>query len=166
MGFRMNVTTNKFRKILFEWLHYDPDTGVFTWLKSRGSRACAGTRAGRQRPDGYRTIKFAGKDYLEQRLAVLYMTGAWPTDLIDHKSRRPSDNRWENLRPATYSQNHANRCVRVDSASGVKGVYRRKSGRWFAQVGWKRLGGFDSCELASAAVAAEALRVYGEFACP
>jgi hypothetical protein len=44
----------------------------------------------------------------------------------DHKKRNTLDNRDEKLRPATHRQSQANRGVRKDSATGVKGVRRCK----------------------------------------
>lgn len=37
------------------------------------------------------------------------MTGEWPKDQIDHINRIKDDDRWENLREATQSQNSYNR---------------------------------------------------------
>ena len=83
---------------LKEILHYDEDTGWFTWLTDRGGTAKAGTRAGSLKPDGYRVIRIGEKKHLEHRLAFLYKTGSWPKKLVDHKNRIRDDNRWLNLR--------------------------------------------------------------------
>lgn len=95
------------------------------------------------------------------------MTGEWPADMIDHKNRDRTDNRWENLREATRSQNNANR--RASSTHGFKGAtFNRRQGRWMAQtkVNGKRvyLGYYDTPEEAHAAYVAAAERYFGEFA--
>lgn len=114
---------------LRELLHYDPETGVFTW-RVRRCNNLAGTDAGSLRDDGYFTIRLDKRPYRANRLAWLYMTGAWPTHLIDHEDRDPANNRWKNLRPATHSQNHQNQKLRVDNTHGFRGLERHTSGLW------------------------------------
>lgn len=63
---------------LKEIIHYNPDTGVFTWLKSRGGAVKAGDVAGVLHHSGYIIIKTGGKIYLAHRLAWLYKSGCWP----------------------------------------------------------------------------------------
>jgi hypothetical protein len=75
----------------------------------------------------------------------------------------------ENLRPATKSQNAANRGKTCNNTSGFKGVWwRRRYRKWQATIGvnGKRfyLGMFDTPEAAHAAYAAAAQRLHGEFA--
>lgn len=58
---------------------------------------------------------------------------------IDHINGDPTDNRLENLRLATCSQNNMNMRRRKDNTSGVKGLYwhtrkDRPNGRWGASV--------------------------------
>jgi len=68
-------------------LHYDPDTGVFTWLKFRSRYAKVGAVAGcvenHHSGKKYLTINFAGKLYLAHRLAWFYVHGIEPNQ-IDH----------------------------------------------------------------------------------
>src|SRR5882757_1550497 len=104
-------------------LHYDPLTGEWTWVNPnpRARNICAGMRAGTVRFDGRRQISIEGKLYLGSRLAWFYMTGEWPEDEVDHKNRIKSDDRWENLRPATHSENMFNRewCERSGELRGI-----------------------------------------------
>lgn len=156
-------------KKLLEYLHYNPRTGMFMWLKASGPNAY-GSRAGRLHHSGYRDLQFMGYRTGESRWAVFYMTGKWPEDQVDHKrvgKEYRADNRWEKLRPATRSQNFANRRVQSNSRSGIKGVYQLPSGRWGARRPGKHqgyLGTFDTAEQAAEAVALEAVKIYGEFA--
>jgi hypothetical protein len=134
---------------LKELLHYDPETGVFTWRVSR-SNVKAGTEAGFVHSNGYRYIKFQRKDLLGHRLAFLYMTGAWPEHHIDHINGHPSDNRWCNLRPVDRSANMQNqRKAQSHNRSGFLGVYRNGS-RWRAKIDLdgkrKHLGYYDTPE--------------------
>lgn len=60
--------------------------------------------------NGYIVIKIDGNRHYGHRLAFLYMTGEWSKHLVDHKPPgMKSDNRWENIREATYTQNAYNR---------------------------------------------------------
>ena len=106
---------------LKELLHYEPDTGWFTW-RIHSSMAKPGERAGGGHGLGYRSIGLDYKKYLEHTLAVLYMTGAWPTHEVDHINRDKSDNRWCNLREATRSQNGHNKGLSRRSSTGFPGV--------------------------------------------
>lgn len=144
-------------------LDYDPETGVWTWLQGW----YAGKRAGTTGKKGYRQIWVDGKQFLSARLAWFYMTGEWPSALVDHKKpgfEYRSDDRWANLRLATHGQNGANR---LSANSMLKGVQRRPSGKFTARIGGQAriyLGTHDSAEGAHAAYLVKAREVYGEFA--
>lgn len=152
---------------LKELLHYDPETGHFTWRVRRSGAIPAGRRAGTVQPNGYRYIGIDNSMRFEHRVAFLYMTGAFPPDDLDHINRDPTDNRWSNLRPATRSQNCSNTKLRSDNSSGARGVTRRGT-RWIArgQKDGKRveIGRFSS--LGDAAKAVEEWRAehHGVFA--
>jgi HNH endonuclease len=93
---------------LRELLSYDPTTGQWTWLVTRGSTAPAGSIAGTIYSNGYRYITIDYRRYFSSRLAFLYMTGEWPQHEVDHIDRCSSNDKWDNLRPATRSENNAN----------------------------------------------------------
>ena len=67
---------------LKELIHYDPATGVFTWLIAPCKNIKDGAEAGNLRPDGYRAISNDGKRYYAHRLAFLYMDGEVP-EMVD-----------------------------------------------------------------------------------
>lgn len=145
-----SLTAGRLRELLW----YDPETGVFTWLVSRGSVA-AGKVAGTRHGQGYITISIDGCLHLGHRLAVLYMTGDWPPADVDHKYGIRHDNRWTEIRQATVSQNLQNqRRAHARNKSGLLGV-SQKGRRWAAkiQVNGENLclGTFDTPELAHAA---------------
>ncbi len=153
---------------LGEMLHYDPITGEFTWLRSV-YRVKRGDLAGSFDKDGYVLIKLDQKTYKAHRLAWLYMTGAWPTDEIDHRDLNKSNNAWANLRAATKSQNMGNISVRSNSQTGVKGVqFDGRRGYYYATIIVDRrkrwLGSFPDAASASAAYSKAATQLRGEFA--
>ncbi len=152
----MTITIERLREIL----HYDPEAGTFTWLKSNSTKGLIGKRAGYvDAHQGYRRVNLGGKCYREQRLAWFYMKGEWPIGDVDHIDGNKSDNRWINLRQATRSQNMCNKGVRCDSKSGLKGISSSKK-RWTAsiQVNGKLI------YLGSCATPEEAHRLYGDAA--
>lgn len=161
---RKAVLTQNYLK---EVLHYDPDSGLFTRLKTMGGQL-PGTIAGGINSEGYRLISIHGKSYKAARLAHLYMEGSMP-DEADHKNRVRHDDRWENIRQATHGQNGANRRIQKNNKSGIKCVsWDKNSKRWMVQVkvnGRRRcLGRFDDIELAELVASEARDKSYGEFA--
>lgn len=153
---------------LKELLHYDPDTGVFTWKASRG-RVRAGSVAGS--PDGgrgYIMIRIDGKKHLAHRLAFLYVNDAFPPAGVDHIDHCSTNNRLANLRLATQAENCKNSRININNTSGYKGVTWDKSkGKWMAQARLNitkyYLGRYPTAEEASAAYEAFAKEHHGEF---
>lgn len=145
---------------LKELLDYDPLTGIFTWRVDR-YRVRKGQSAGvvATRKNGYRRIhiRLDQRLYLAHRLAWLYMTGRWPTNLLDHKDGDATNNQWKNLREATSVENAANSGSERISPTDMDGVTYFQ-GRYFAclETGGRNdyLGAFDTFDKASAAVIA------------
>lgn len=134
---------------LKELLHYEPDTGVFTWLVRTSDSVRIGDLAGGCHGNRYRRIRIDGKLYLAHRLAWLYMTGAWPDNQIDHVNGVRDDNRIANLREATNAENQQNRAKDVRNTSGFPGVsWCRRDSKWRGLIKFegrqKYLGVFDS----------------------
>lgn len=153
-------------------LHYEPDSGIFTWLVNLGKKRTQGKRAGclRKKPrdkTAYREIRINRCSFAEHRLAFLYMTGSFSKELVDHVNRDGTDNRWENLRAASDSQNQANSIKPTRNTSGFKGVTKSRK-RWQASIGFQgrflRIGSFDTPEQAGQAYADKAKELFGEFA--
>lgn len=89
------------------------------------------------------------------------------TGLIDHINGIKTDNRRENLRPATKAQNGANTGPTKRNTSGYRGV-QRQYGRWVVMMAvdgkatW--IGSFDTAKEAGVAYDIKAREVYGEYA--
>lgn len=145
------------RARLKELLHYDRETGMFTWLVNRGSRGRAGAEVGCPTTQGYLRVMVDKKLHYLHRLAWLYETGRWPTEHIDHKNGCVSDNRFVNLRDVSRSTNLQNeRKARSNNRCGLLGVETHKDGRYRARI---RVGGLR-IDLGGYATAIEAHEVY------
>jgi hypothetical protein len=148
---------------LKELLHYDPSSGVFTWIvPKRGTKISK--IAGCIFDGGYRKIKIDGKDYKAHRLAWLYVYGNWPIGQIDHKNLVKDDNRICNLRDVTASQNQQNQLLAMaNNKLGVKGVSKKRNKfRAAIGVGKKKIhiGTFDTIEDAKKAYEIEAAKLH------
>lgn len=120
----------------------------------------------------YKTVRVFGKKTFVHRVVWAMHNGAWPTDDVDHIDGDGLNNRIENLRLATRSQNCMNRKVRSDNASGLKGARKRKnrdgSDAWISCITLggitKHLGRFRSAEDAHLAYMTAANENFKEFA--
>ena len=158
----MMITLDRLKQVL----RYEPETGFFYRILKSGT-SLAGSIAGGKSGTGYILISIDNKQYYAHRLAWLYMTGEMPKKLIDHKNMDKTDNRFENLREATYSQNIANK--KHKSKSGFKGVtWWERDKKWKAQIEIdgknKHIGYFETPELAHKAYCTYQSQVAGEFA--
>lgn len=149
-------------------LNYDPKTGLFTWNVNRGGTAKAGTRAGNKNAHGYIYINFNKKLIGAHRLAWLYMYGYIPECDIDHINRVKDDNRIENLRECTRSENMANSKRKRTKKSPYQGVCLDiESGLWLACItkNYKQihLGRFSTPEEAHAVYIEKSKEIHGKF---
>lgn len=159
---------------LKELLAYDPETGVFTYRVRNGKNGRPSRRGGKvagslDNSVGYLRIGIDNHKYLAHRLAVFYVTGEWPTNLVDHDDLDGVNNRWSNIRHATKSQNAANSRLSNVNSTGFKGVsFCRSTNRYRADIRVDgksiNLGRFDSPETAHAAYVSAAVQHFGEYA--
>ena len=150
-------------------LKYDPLTGIFTrvtsWGAARAGNRCVFVSKG----DGYIRISVRGRQHLAHRLAWLVCYGQWPECQIDHANGDRADNRLDNLRICSISENRWNSRIRRRNTSGVKGVTWDASRKlWMAQIMAHRkkhhLGRFEKIEDAAQAYRNAAIKFHGEFA--
>jgi hypothetical protein len=143
---------------------YDEETGYLFWRHS-GPRRRMDHPVGSVTKAGYRVIK--GRP--AHHIVWLMHYGKLPRECLDHINGARDDNRIENLREVSHSQNSWNQGAHHDNPTGLKGVTWSKSrGKWRARicVRYKRhfLGWFDTKEAAHAAYCDAAARLHGEFA--
>lgn len=142
----MKKTESLTQKRLKEVLHYDFETGLFTWSMTR-TRAVQGRVAGSIDGHGYRIICIDGVRHSAHRLAWLYVYGFYPQE-VDHQNHDRSDNRMMNLRPTDRSGNGKNISMPLNNNSGVVGVswskrLGKRRDKWEVRACGKFLGYFD-----------------------
>ena len=81
------ITSARLRQLL----HYDPETGIFTWLDPGPCHPCkrgrvAGIVHGKPTGPKYRKIGVAGRVYPASHLAWLYVHRRWPDRDILHRN--------------------------------------------------------------------------------
>jgi hypothetical protein len=119
---------------------------------------------------GYVEMYFNKKRVKAHRLIWIYHNGAIPNTLvIDHINGIRHDNRIENLRLVTNTQNSYNRPKTKRNASGYKGVYWNIGAKkWESKIQidgiLKHLGLFITKELAYDAYCKAAKQVQGDYA--
>lgn len=139
-------------------IRYDKATGKMFCLKTGKEKLCKGTP--------YKGIFFRGYTYPVHVVAYAIIHNKRPA-VVDHINRDKHDNRIENLRAATQTQNCMNRgsTEKKDIGSKYKGVSPSKK-RWRAYIQGDYLGTFKVEEDAAKAYNKEALKRFGKFAKP
>ena len=166
-------------EVLRQLIRYVPETGEFFWnerpreffpnervWRSWNSRR-AGTRAFAQTEYGSSSV--LNVKCKAHRVAWAIYHGAWPDGCIDHVNGNPEDQRIENLRLATKSENAMNRKVPANSTSGFKGVsWDTEARKWKAHIkrgGFKKNLGRFHCPIdAARAYNTAAKDLFGDFA--
>jgi len=138
------------QELLKELLHYNPETGVFTW-KARAEKHFKTYKSFKvwnarfpAKKAGYYEVKgdykrelvsILGKRIKSHRLAWLYVYGAYPENQIDHINGIPTDNRIVNLRDVTNQENCKNVGISKNNTSGGIGIsWHKASKKWSAYI--------------------------------
>jgi hypothetical protein len=110
-----------------------------------GTKMCARQTKGR-----VKMVWCCGKSYPAHRVIYFLHTGVWPKGVVDHINGNPHDNRPENLRDITQSENTKSYGpAHKDSTSNFRGVHWfKRDSKWQSQIFCKgkkyHLGYFDS----------------------
>lgn len=133
-------------EILDQLFTYEASTGRLIWKLRpremfgsdmafhRWNGAYAGRVAGRTTSSGYCNIKIMGEGFQAHRVIWKLVTGEDPGE-IDHKNRDKSDNRLDNLRVVSRSENMRNKGVTANNACGEKHIHwMPKLQRWTVQL--------------------------------
>ncbi len=133
--------------------------------KTNSKQRKVGTVLGTLTPKGYLLASVQGRLQRVHRLVFLYHHGYMPIQ-VDHIDGNRMNNKIENLRAATSSQNNQNR--KATSSSGIKGVvWHKQSKKWVASICVNRksvhLGSFLSIEEAALVANKARQSAHGEF---
>jgi hypothetical protein len=104
--------------------------GELFWKINWSDKAKKGKKVGCIK-NGYFGLKINTKDYRVHRVIYLMHHGTMPK-MIDHKDGNPLNNKIENLRECTNSQNNYNSKIPKTNTSGMKGV-RKKRNHWIVE---------------------------------
>ncbi|KAB0988745.1 HNH endonuclease [Cronobacter sakazakii] len=161
---RMKISQDQLK----DSFHFRNDIGRFIWKVAKGwvkPGRIAGTL---NEANGYRYIKLNGVHYLEHRMVWLFTHGRLPKGEIDHINGDKQDNRIENLRECTRSQNEINKGLSSTNTSGCKGVsWHAQSKKWRARIKVNKkeihLGTFECKADAEMAYRSFLERTHGDF---
>ncbi|MEI8286881.1 MAG: HNH endonuclease [Actinomycetes bacterium] len=115
-----------------EQLHevFDYIDGHLYWKKKIAKNIVVGSKAGWLSGAKNYDLMYQNKTYKIHRLIFAWHYGYFPK-IIDHIDGNPLNNKINNLREATHSQNLQNSKLRKDSKSGEKGVtWDKKVKKW------------------------------------
>lgn len=158
----MELTQNLLRE-LFEYRD-----GNLYWKISSGNMTHAGDKVSPKNHQKYCQVGINGKRYYIHRIIYLYHHGYLPK-YLDHIDRDPLNNKIENLREVTQSQNCMNSKSFKNSSSKFKGVsWDKNRNKWrsyiFINGKQKHLGQFTNESDAAKAYNKAAIKAFGEFA--
>ena len=153
------------QKLLRERFDYKDGQLIYKVITNRKIKF--GSVAGNFNDQGYIVVQIDGKKHRVHRLIWIYHNGDIPNGLqIDHINNIRNDNRVENLRLATDTQNKYNRSKLKNNTSGFKGVHFFQN-KWAATIRvnnkQKYLGRRDTKEAAYELYKAAAIKYHGEF---
>ena len=162
---------NDLKEIVLNLFEYKD--GNLWWKEIKHGRA-SDRPAGHINGRGYRILSIWNKEtkkykiYSVHRLVFLIHHGYLP-NTIDHIDGEKDNNRIENLRDVTLSQNQFNRKINKTSTTGVKGVkWSDKRQRFLARLKMNNkeyhIGTFKEIEAAAKAIKEFRENYQGEFA--
>lgn len=150
---------------------FEYDAGKVIVKKSGQWKGLIGDEAGSLRPDGRRVIQVKNDLLFTHQVVWLMFNDSLPEGTLDHRDTNPTNNRIENLRPATDSEQQGNKKVQKNNTSGYKGVGFRsdiKAKPWKAYIKHEgksvHLGYFSTAEAAAKCYDEAAKIKFGEFA--
>jgi hypothetical protein len=157
------IITQDYLNQLFEYRD-----GVLYWKVNHSGKILIGKKAGSLNSHGYFYTQITGKRYQNHRLIFLMHSGYLPK-YLDHIDNNPLNNKIENLREATISQNQCNRKLDKTNTSGVKSVnWHKQANKWQVRIRIngkrKSFGLFEDLDLAELVAQEARTKYHGAFA--
>ena len=140
-------------EILRKLLRYEPGTGNLFWRKRTpdmfksfkqpavqncncwNARFSGGQAFINEGWGGYLRGTLLGGNYLAHRVAWAVTNGDWPANEIDHINGHRDDNRIDNLRDVSRTENCRNTKIPSTNTSGQVGVYWcKRERRWISSI--------------------------------
>lgn len=148
------LPTLRYLKSIF---NLDVETGKLSWrISKKGIRA--GKPVGSNHSRGYLRVKLDQEEYFIHRIIYKIHYGIDPRNKeIDHIDEDTTNNRPDNLRLASSSENSQNVSVTKRNKSGIKGVsFNKFRNNWRAFLSYggayRNLGSFSTKEEAAEAI--------------
>lgn len=112
-----------------EYLKYDETSPTcLRWIKKFCDKINVGDIVGRKDSRGYLRTQFNGIKFSNHRIIFFLHNGYCP-EYIDHIDGNPSNNKIENLRECSLSDNSCNTKISKNNTSGHKGVSKHNYGK-------------------------------------
>lgn len=161
------LPTKKIPEDIGDYLRYED--GKLFWTQRVAQQHQIGDEAGSHEKFGHRRVKFRYSLYLIHRIVWFLIKGEQPPPILDHINNNKSDNRIENLREVSFSENQQNRNKQKNNTSGVKGVHwNKRDKKWIARIGKNKertiVGNFSDLKDAEKAVKKAREELHKEFA--
>lgn len=146
-------------------IHHFCSVGASKTFNTRFAGQIAGTKTNKS---GYAEVRINQRSYAVHRI-IFFMFNGYMPKCIDHINMDKCDNRIENLRPATLSQNGINSRNRRNNTSGYKGVsFCKSTKKWKASIKCQgkniNIGYFNDIKEAAKARKKTEIELFGEFA--
>jgi hypothetical protein len=127
---KSNLTNDRLKQLV----SYDKETGNFYRLVPVANIK-VGLVVAKPAKNGYVRMHIDGYLYYLHRLAWFYETSEWPV-AIDHIDGNKTNNKFSNLRSATYAENLQNIKNSHKTLSGFMGAYYHpKTKNWQSKIG-------------------------------
>jgi hypothetical protein len=133
------------QRYLHECFNYDAETGDLYWnirplyhfknaqYFNAWNVKNANKKAGTVCTRGYIAIKIDGMKYKAHRIVYKLINGIEP-NYIDHINFNTSDNRIENIRNCTHTENHQHSKRQINNSTGYKGVSCTRNDKFKARI--------------------------------
>lgn len=128
---------NEIPKNIGDYLEYDESSSTFLRWKKLLSIKCrrinVGDEAGYLDKRGYYQTGFNRKSYLNHRI-IFFLHHRHCPDCIDHVDGVTTNNKIDNLREASLSENNHNRKINKNNKTKVKGLSTDREKYWRLQI--------------------------------